>query len=171
LSLRSRTFNRPASGGSGRQIQILLVEDSIADATLVAQLLQSQDVCHQLHTVNNGDDAVDFLWRRGRYADVPVPDIILLDLNIPRKSGLEVLADIKCDPLLKSVPVIVLTSSASQADVRHAYSFGANLYCRKPADLDETERLIQTLVEGWLRFALLPSFSPVSRSTAAGEHL
>ena len=133
------------------------MEDSKADATLVRYLLRSHDVCHQLHTVENGDDAMAFLLREGKFADSPTPDLILLDLNIPRKSGLEVLAEIKRDPDLKFVPVIVLTSSASQADVRRAYSFGANLYCRKPCDLDETEQLIQTLVKGWLRFALLPA--------------
>ena len=151
------SFDRPVYGGSERPIQILLVEDSKADAVLVRQLLQNHDVRLEVHIVENGDDAVSFLWQRGTYYGAPIPDLILLDLNIPRKSGLEVLADIKRDPVLKCVPVIVLTSSASDSDVWHAYSSGANLYCRKPCDLDKTERLIETLVEGWLRFALLPT--------------
>ena len=139
-----------------RPPRILLVEDSAPDAFLIKRFLHKSRVYHELAVVENGEDAIDYLWQRGPFAKCETPDIVLLDLNLPRMHGLQVLAEIKADDPLKRLPVIILSSSANKADVDRAYSCGANQYWRKPVNLEDTERLVQTLVQSWLEFSLLP---------------
>jgi two-component system, chemotaxis family, response regulator Rcp1 len=142
--------------GSGNA-EILLVEDYDADVRLVKEMLKETGVPHQLHVVGSAEDALDFVGRRGRYMEVPRPDLVLLDLNLPRKSGIDVLQEMKQTPVLRRIPVIVLSSSSSEADVNQAYELGANAYMRKPSDLDEVYNLVLSIRTYWLQQAVLPN--------------
>jgi len=110
-----------------------------------------------LHVVEDGEEATDFLCRRGNYAGAPIPDLILLDLNLPKKSGREVLADIKGDPSLMAIPVIVLTSSQEQRDICATYDLHANCYITKPMDMEEFVELVRSIEAFWFTVAKLPS--------------
>lgn len=138
-------------------MNILLVEDNPADMRLVREALTERDSSTALHWVPDGDAALDFLHRRGDHVDAPLPDLVLLDLNLPGISGKEVLSAIKQDPRLNTIPVVVLTSSAARQDVLDAYGAHSNAYMVKPTDFDAYLCLVDRLQAYWLSAVLLPS--------------
>jgi len=139
--------------------QILFVEDNPADVRLFQQALRITGARHQVTVVDNGEDAADLLFKRGQYTGAGRPDLILLDLNLPKKNGLELLREVKLNSSLKQIPVIILTSSDSHSDINKAYESGANMYLLKPSNLDEVERLMDIVSTAWLQTAMLPSRS------------
>lgn len=141
----------------GRPIEILLVEDSPSDAGLTEEALYEGKVLNNLYHVENGEEALLFLNRQNPYEAVPRPDLILLDLNLPRKDGRDVLAEIKADPALRSIPVVVLTTSSDEKDVHTAYGLNANCYIVKPVDLDQFIAVIQAIDAFWLKVVTLPA--------------
>jgi two-component system, chemotaxis family, response regulator Rcp1 len=141
---------------NSRLIQILIVEDSPSDAFIVKEALKQAKELVQVLIVHDGVEAMDLLLRRGKYTDAPRPDVILLDLNMPRKDGREVLAEIKSHDKLKTIPVIVLTSSSAPQDISKAYSLHANCYLAKPADFNQFKQMIQAIETFWFRNVTLP---------------
>lgn len=142
---------------TGRDIDILLVEDNKADVWLVTHILAEAKAPCRLSTVEDGVEATEFLHQRGRYADAPNPDLILLDLNLPRKTGNEVLEEIKMDPTFRRIPVIIFTSSKSEIDVNRAYQSGANAYMMKPNRLEDMQDIVNSLANYWMTAVALPS--------------
>lgn len=138
-------------------IQILLVEDNPGDVRLTVEALRGAKVANELHVVGDGEAAIDFLRGRGLHADAPRPDIVLLDLNLPRMDGREVLADIKSDPELASIPIIVLTSSSAEADILRSYELHANCFISKPVDFTEFIFAVRSLEGFWLKIVRLPT--------------
>jgi CheY-like chemotaxis protein len=136
---------------------ILLVEDNPGDIRLTQEAFRRCKHLHNLHIVTDGVRAMKFLRREGEYQAVPEPDLVLLDLNMPRKGGLEVLAEIKADHELRRIPVVILTTSDSEHDVRSSYDRHANCYITKPVDMKEFLRVIELIEDHWLRVAVLPS--------------
>ena len=141
---------------TGRPIEILLVEDNPGDARLVKEALKDGKVLNELHVVSDGVEALDFLRRRGRYADAVRPDLILLDLNLPKKSGHEVLAEIKDDPDLKRIPVVVLTVSKAEEDIMITYNLHGNCFITKPIDFDQFVNVVKAIEDFWLTIVKLP---------------
>ena len=139
-----------------RPLEILLVEDSSSDATLIAKILAKAEIPHNLRIVEDGVEAVSFLHREGRYDKIPRPDIIFLDLHLPKKDGLGVLAEIKSEPSLRNIPVIILTASASQEDITKCYQMNANCYLTKPSTSEDFCRTVKVLEDFWLNIAQLP---------------
>lgn len=144
------------SVGNGRMVEILLVEDSPGDVRLTKEALREGKVRNTLHVVPDGVEALAFLRHEGRYAAVPRPDVILLDLNLPKKDGREVLAEIKEDDNLRRIPVVILTTSQDERDVLRAYELHANCYITKPVDLDQFIAVIQSIESFWLTIVTLP---------------
>jgi two-component system, chemotaxis family, response regulator Rcp1 len=142
--------------GENRPVEILLVEDNPGDERLTREALKEGKVYSNLHWVKDGVEAMEFLRRQGRYHDVPRPDIILLDLNLPKKDGREVLQDIKNDSDLKRIPVVVLTTSKAEEDVLRTYNLHANCYVTKPVDLDRFIHVVRSVVEFWFGIVKLP---------------
>ena len=140
----------------GRPIEILLVEDSPADVRLTEEAFRENRIANNLHVVEDGEAAMAFLRRQGPYVDVPRPDLILLDLNLPRKDGREVLAEIKADDVLKTIPVVVLTPSQAEQDILRSYNLNANCYITKPIDLDQFINVIKAVESFWLTIVTLP---------------
>jgi two-component system, chemotaxis family, response regulator Rcp1 len=140
----------------GRVMEILLVEDNPGDVRLTIEALSTTKVRNTLHVVEDGDRALAFLHRENPYANSPRPDLILLDLNLPRKGGREVLAEIKQDPDLKRIPVVILTSSAAEQDILQSYNLYANCYITKPVDLDHFLRVVRSIEDFWLVVVKLP---------------
>jgi CheY-like chemotaxis protein len=140
-----------------RQIEILLVEDSPADILLTREAFKEFKIVNALHVVEDGVEALLFLNQDGKYASVPRPDLILLDLNLPRKGGREVLAEVKAHPRLKSIPVVVLTTSHSERDVLHAYDQHANCYIVKPVGFENFVEAIKFIRQFWFSIVTLPS--------------
>lgn len=140
----------------GQPIEILLVEDNPADVRLTTEALRDGKVQNNLHVVGDGVEAMAFLRRAGAYADAPHPDLVLLDLNLPRKDGREVLAEIRADAKLRRVPVVVLTTSEAEEDVLRAYDLNANCYITKPVDLDQFIRVVKSIEDFWLSIVKLP---------------
>jgi chemotaxis family two-component system response regulator Rcp1 len=148
------------SNRTGAQpLEVLLVEDSPGDVRLTQEALKDAKVHINLRVVRDGIDAMAFLMREGEYATVPRPDLILLDLNLPRKDGREVLKDIKENPELKSIPVVVLTTSASEADILRSYLLHANCYITKPVNLDGFLTVVKSIDNFWLSVVKLPPHS------------
>jgi len=139
-----------------RPVELLLVEDSTGDVRLTIEALKEGRVINNLTVVKDGEDAIAFLRRQGQYAGAARPDLILLDLNLPRKSGLEVLAEIKEDPDLKQIPVVVLTTSQAEQDVLRTYQLHANCYIVKPVDLNQFMAVVQAIKSFWLALVMLP---------------
>jgi two-component system, chemotaxis family, response regulator Rcp1 len=137
-------------------IQILLVEDSPGDIRLTQEVLRGARIANQLHVAQDGEDAMRFLRREDDHADAPRPDLILLDLNLPRKDGREVLAELKADADLHTIPVIVLTTSAEERDILRSYELSANSYITKPIDLDEFIAVVRSIESFWLSIVRLP---------------
>jgi two-component system response regulator len=136
-------------------VHVLLVEDSPTDVLLTREALDRAEVSSILHVVDNGVEAMEFLRHQGRYAAVPRPDIILLDLNMPRMNGQEVLVAIKGNQHLKSIPVVILTTSKSPADISRAYAQHANCYVTKPVEFEAFARLIHAVLNFWCNVATL----------------
>jgi chemotaxis family two-component system response regulator Rcp1 len=143
--------------GVTRPVQILLVEDSPGDVSLTREALRSAKMANELSVVPDGEAAMDFLRRQGPYADSIPIDLVLLDLNLPKKNGREVLAEIKSDPLLKHVPVVVLTTSADDRDILESYQLHANAYVTKPVAFVDFLECFQRLEGFWLQVVRLPS--------------
>jgi len=139
-----------------KTVDLLLVEDNPGDVRLTEEALRDASMPVNLSVATDGAEAIEFLHRRGKYKNAPRPDLILLDLNLPKKTGPEVLSDIKCDPDLKRIPVLVMTTSSEQDDVQKAYSLNANCYITKPIQLDDFLNVVQSIENFWLKTALLP---------------
>ena len=137
-------------------IQILLVEDNPGDVRLTIEALKDAKVYNNLSVVEDGVLALEFLHQRGEYRHAPRPDLVLLDLNLPRKNGREVLADIKTDDMLKTIPVVILTTSQAEEDVLRAYSLHANCYITKPVDFTQFLNVVRAIEQFWLTIVLLP---------------
>lgn len=137
-------------------IEILLVEDNSGDARLAQEALKENKVHNNIHHVKDGVEAMAFLRREVPYADVPFPDLVLLDLNMPRKDGREVLAEVKDDPALRLVPIVVLTTSAAERDLVKSYDLHANAYVIKPLDLDQFIEVVQAIQSFWFTIVKLP---------------
>lgn len=141
---------------AGPPIQIMLVEDEPADARLTEEALREGKIHSELHVLPDGVEAMLFLRREGEYADAPRPDLILLDLNLPKKDGREVLAEIKQDPDLKRIPVVILTTSRADEDILRSYELHANCFVTKPVDLDQFMHVVQSIEDFWLTLVRLP---------------
>ena len=139
-----------------KSIDILLVEDNPGDADLAREALESSKLYNRLYVVDDGEKAMSFLRRQDLYTDVPRPDLILLDLNLPRKDGREVLAEIKEDEYLKSIPVVILTTSRAEEDVLKSYNLHANCYISKPIDLNQFLHVVRSIENFWLSIVILP---------------
>ena len=139
-----------------RPAEILLVEDNAGDIRLTREALSDGRINNRLHIANDGVDALAFLRHEGEFADAPRPDLILLDLNLPRLDGREVLAEIKSDPKLKNIPVVVLTTSQAEQDLLKAYSLHANCYIKKPVEFENFMEVIHSIKEFWLTIVVLP---------------
>ncbi len=131
-------------------IEILLVEDNLPDVRLTIEALKDAKVRNRLHVVSDGLDAMAFLRNEGAYREVPRPDLILLDLNLPRKDGREVLAEVKNDVTLQHIPVVILTTSQAEQDIVHSYKLRANAFVTKPMDLDQFLAVIRSIEDFWL---------------------
>jgi two-component system, chemotaxis family, response regulator Rcp1 len=138
-------------------IEILLVEDSPGDADLAREALAGTKVRNTLHVVGDGEEAMAFLRRQGKYANVRRPGLILLDLNLPKKDGRQVLAEIKSDDELKRIPVVILTISKEEQDVLKSYNLHANCYITKPIDLNQFLKVVRSIEEFWLTIVKLPN--------------
>ncbi|MDO8962922.1 MAG: response regulator [Coriobacteriia bacterium] len=141
---------------SARIVEVLLVEDNPGDVRLTQEVLKDGKIRNKLNVVGDGVEALEYLRRQGAYADAAPQDLVLLDLNLPRKSGREVLEEMKADPELRRIPVVVLTTSASEVDVLAAYDLHANCYITKPVDLSQFEAVIRTIEGFWLSIVRLP---------------
>jgi CheY-like chemotaxis protein len=148
--MSTRTGNRP--------IEILLVEDNLGDARLTEEALKEGKVRNNLYHARDGVEAMEFLLREGPHKDKPRPDLVLLDLNLPRKDGREVLADMRKNPELKTIPVVVLTTSEAEQDVVRTYELCANCYITKPVDLEKFITIVRSIEDFWLTIVRLPSF-------------
>jgi two-component system, chemotaxis family, response regulator Rcp1 len=137
-------------------IEILLVEDNPADVRLTREALKEEKLTNNLSVVTDGVEAIAFLRREKPYAGAPRPDLVLLDLNLPRKDGREVLEEIKADPELKVIPVVVLTSSKAEEDIVRSYRLHANCYISKPVDLGQFLEVVRSIQEFWLTIVKLP---------------
>ena len=139
-----------------RPIEILMVEDNPGDVRLAMEALREGKVRNHMYTVDDGENALAFLRRLGQYAEMPRPDLILLDLNLPGKNGQEVLAEIKQDPDLKRIPVVILTVSEAETDILKSYNLHANCYITKPVDLDRFIQVVKSIEDFWLTVVMLP---------------
>jgi CheY-like chemotaxis protein len=137
-------------------IDILLVEDTLSDVRLVQEVLKDVKLRNTLYVVNDGVEAMEFLRKQGKYSTVPRPDIVLLDLNMPRMSGREVLKEVKEDEDLKRIPIIVMTVSTAEADILKSYNLHANCYLTKPVDMNEFVKMVKTLQDFWFTIVKLP---------------
>lgn len=142
---------------TARPIRILLVEDSLGDERLAVIALERAKVANELHVCRDGEDALDYLHARGPYAARPAPDLVLLDLNLPRKSGFEVLEELKADERLRSIPVVVLTTSSAEEDVARSYHLHANSYITKPVTLDGLAKVATAIDSFWVQIVTLPT--------------
>ena len=140
-----------------RPMEILLVDDNPGDVRLTAEALKDGEVENRLHTAKDGMEAIAFLRRKGRYIDAPRPDLILLDLNMPRMNGRQVLAEIKEDSALKHIPVVILTGSREMDDIVKTYDLHANCYVTKPIDFEQFIMMVKSITDFWLSIVKLPS--------------
>ena len=140
----------------GRPIEILLVEDSPGDVRLTQEALRDAKIANNLHVANDGDVALDFLYKRGAHSSSPTPDLVLLDLNLPRKDGREVLAEIKADAALKRIPVVVLTTSGAERDIVESYELHANCFVTKPVYFGQFMNVVRSIQDFWFTVVKLP---------------
>jgi two-component system, chemotaxis family, response regulator Rcp1 len=143
--------------GEGRSIEILLVEDNPGDVRLTEEALKEGKVSNRLNVVDDGAKAIEYLHQRGAYQHACRPDLVLLDFNLPKKDGREVLAEIKADPKLRQIPVVVMTTSRAEEDVLKAYDLHANCYVTKPIDLEQFLGVVKAIEDFWLTVVKLPS--------------
>jgi CheY-like chemotaxis protein len=139
-----------------RAIEILLVEDSPSDANLTIREFSKAKIANNLHWVEDGETAMNYLRHQGEFTDAPRPDLILLDLNLPGMDGREVLEEVKSDTDLKRIPVVILTTSNDEQDVLRSYNLNANCYVTKPIDIEQFINVVQLIKEFWLAAVLLP---------------
>ncbi len=139
-----------------KAIEILLVDDSPSDVFLTQHALNSMRMLNKVHVASDGVEALAFLRREGQYSHANIPDLILLDLNLPRKSGLEVLAEIKADPVLRMIPVVVLTTSSLDEDALKAYALHVNCFITKPFDFEQFKKVVSLMGEFWFAVVKLP---------------
>lgn len=139
-----------------KPIDILLVEDNPGDARLTREALAQSTVRNVLHHARDGEEALAFLRHQGTFADSPAPDLVLLDLNLPRRDGREVLEDIKHDPRLMHIPVVILTSSQAEEDILRSYRLHANCFITKPVDLEQLTKVVQGIEQFWFTLVKLP---------------
>lgn len=137
-------------------VRVLLVEDNPADADLAKETLEASKLMLELSVVSNGMEAIEFIRQRGAFSAAPRPDLILLDLNLPKKDGREVLADIKEDATLRRIPIVILTSSDAEKDIVQSYNLGANCYLTKPLDLAAFRSVVQAVENFWFTIVRLP---------------
>jgi len=140
-----------------KSLQILLVEDNEGDVRLIKEAFNESKIDKSFSVAKDGEDALNYLYKRGEYSDCPKPDIIFLDINLPRKNGFEVLEKIKSDPELKRIPVIMLSSSSSEDHIYKSYELNANCYVTKPVDFDEYTEVVKTIEDFWFDKAKLPA--------------
>jgi chemotaxis family two-component system response regulator Rcp1 len=140
-----------------RMVEILLVEDNPADVRLTIEALKDSKMKNNLSVVNDGVEAVEFLKKRGKYANAPKPDLILLDLNLPKKDGREVLKEIKEDDNIKRIPVVILTISKADEDIIKTYNLHANCYITKPVDLQQFVKVVKSIEDFWFTIVVLPN--------------
>ena len=157
------------SGRYGRPVDILMVEDNPGDVRLAIEAFKEGKILHRLFSVEDGVLAMEFLRRGKGFEDAPRPDLILLDLNLPRKDGREVLGEVKGDPTLRDIPVVVLTTSKADEDVARAYSLHANCYITKPVDLDLFLGAIRAIETFWLSVVRLPPHATASWRGSSGR--
>jgi two-component system response regulator len=141
---------------SGQPVDILLVEDDPADELMTREAFEDNKIGNTLHVAHDGEEAIEFLYRRGVHADAPRPDLILLDLNLPKYDGREVLSKIKSDEDLAHIPVVVLTTSAAEEDILRSYQLHANAYVTKPVDIDQFIAAIKQIDEFFVQVVRLP---------------
>ena len=142
-------------------VEILLIEDTPGDARLTREALKDGKVRNSLHIVYDGEEATDFLFKRNQYKNASRPDLIILDLNLPKKNGQEVLAEIKADDSLKSIPVIILTISKQEQDIIRSYNLHANCFLIKPIDLNQFFEVIKSIEDFWLTLVKLPNHEQI----------
>jgi CheY-like chemotaxis protein len=142
---------------TGSPIDVLLVEDDPGDVVMTREAFKDYKVANTLNVVTNGEDAIAYLRKQGRYADVATPDLVLLDLNLPRRDGREVLRDVKGDPELRRIPVVVLTTSDAEEDVLASYDLHANAYVRKPVDFEQFVAAVRAIDDFFITVVRLPS--------------
>lgn len=142
---------------NGKPVEILLVEDNPGDVRLMQEALKDSKLKNNLYVVNNGLEALAFLHREGKYAKKPRPDIIFLDLNLPKKNGRDVLVEIKEDPGLKRIPVVILTTSKAEEDIIRTYNSHANCYITKPVDFEQFITVVKKIEDFWFTIVKLPS--------------
>lgn len=145
-----------STGTAEKPKTIFLVEDNKADVRLVEEALKRSSIPNQVLSVRNGMDAIAFLRQEGEYTDAPHPDLILLDLNLPKKDGREVLAEIKADPQLRRIPVVILTTSKNEEDICHSYDLHVNCYITKSRNLSQLFQIVKGIEEFWLSTVTLP---------------
>jgi CheY-like chemotaxis protein len=141
---------------SSNAIEILMVEDNAGDVRLTQEALKAAKVLNTLHVVEDGEAALDFLYQRGQYSMASRPDLVLLDLNLPKVDGRQVLSAMKSDDSLKSIPVVVLTTSHAESDIVRAYNLNANCYVTKPVDFERFTEIIKSIEDFWLSVVTLP---------------
>ena len=139
-----------------RPIEVLLVEDDPGDVLMTREAFADYKIANNLNVVTNGEDAISYMRKQGPYADVPTPDLVLLDLNLPRRNGREVLREIKADPALRRVPIVVLTTSEAEEDVLAAYDLHANAYVRKPVDFEQFVAAVRAIDDFFITVVRLP---------------
>ncbi len=144
------------TNGTGKSIDILLVEDNPGDARLAMEAMKDSKIRNTVYVVGDGVEAMEFLHNDGKFEKTPKPDLFLLDLNLPRKSGREVLAEVKSDPNLKRIPVVVLTVSRDEEDILKAYNLHANCYISKPLDFNQFIKITRSIEDFWLSIVKLP---------------
>jgi len=142
---------------SNLPITILLIEDNPGDVRLIQEAFKKARITNRIHSVLNGDDAMDFLRKEGKFSSSKTPDLVLLDLNLPGKDGRDVLSDMKSDPALKKIPVIILSSSGAEEDIMKSYELSANCYITKPVDVSDFFNVIQLITDFWITIVKLPS--------------
>lgn len=159
-------MNTAIPGGpvEGVLVEVLLVEDSPGDVRLTREALRDAKVRNRLNVVSDGVEAMAYLRREGPYADVPRPDVVLLDLTLPRKDGREVLRDMRADPALRQIPVVILTSSRAERDIALAHDLHASCYISKPVDLDQLVSVVRSVEDFWFTIVRVPP-----RETAPAE--
>ncbi len=143
------TFSRP--------VEILLIEDNPVDIRMTQEAFRDYRVANNLHSVTDGEAGMDFIYQRGQYKDAPRPDLILLDLNLPKKGGREILEEVKADDHLRSIPIVILTTSELDEDIMGSYCHQANAFITKPIDFDDFVTMMRTIGDFWLTFVKLPS--------------
>jgi CheY-like chemotaxis protein len=158
-------FEVPTVSSTTRSLSVLLVDDDPGDVLMIEEALEQIDSARIVHVVNDGEEAVAFLRRTGRFTNAPRPDVVLLDLNMPRMDGRQVLADVKSDEKLRTIPIIVFTTSRAPADVVSSYALHANAYVTKPINLDDLNDIVQRIDDFFGRVIVLPGRNPPGHDT------